>query len=128
MSQMVHVVSMLDVPSLFGSVSFQSKDVKGAQNSLFLFCINTQLVGNNLRLLDACNRSETTKCMQESPPSLPGFLLIVSVLIESESMTESWTTAGQQLDNSSNITAEATQQHSWVDSGSYQPIVTWQSR
>ena len=48
MSQMVHVVSMLDVPSLFGSVSFQSKDVKGAQNSLFLFCINTQLVSNNL--------------------------------------------------------------------------------
>ena len=41
MSQMVHVVSMLDVPSLLGSVSFQSKAVKGAQNSLFLFC-NTQ--------------------------------------------------------------------------------------
>ena len=40
MSQMVHVVSMLDVPSLFGSVSFQSNEVKGAQNSLFLFCGN----------------------------------------------------------------------------------------
>ena len=38
MSQMVQVVSMLDVPSRFGSVSFQSKDVNGAQNSLFLFC------------------------------------------------------------------------------------------
>ena len=38
MSQMVHVVSMLDVPRRFGSVSFQSKDVSGAQNSLFLFC------------------------------------------------------------------------------------------
>jgi len=38
MSQMVHVVSILDVPSLLGSVSFQSKAVKGAQNSLFLFC------------------------------------------------------------------------------------------
>ncbi len=38
MSQMVHVVSMLDVPSLLGSVSFQSKAVRGAQNSLFLFC------------------------------------------------------------------------------------------
>ena len=39
MSQMVHVVSMLEVPSRFGSVSFQSKDVRGAQNSLFLFCM-----------------------------------------------------------------------------------------
>ena len=35
---MVHVVSMLDVPKRFGSVSFQSNDVSGAQNSLFLFC------------------------------------------------------------------------------------------
>ena len=46
MSHMVHVVSMLDVPSLFGSVSFQSKDVRGAQNSLFLFCTSTKLVSN----------------------------------------------------------------------------------
>ena len=38
MSQMVHVVSMEEVPSRFGSVSFQSNDVSGAQNSLFLFC------------------------------------------------------------------------------------------
>lgn len=38
MSQIVQVVSMLDVPSLLGSVSFQSNDVKGAQYSLFLFC------------------------------------------------------------------------------------------
>ena len=35
----VHVVSMLDVPSRFGSTSFQSKDVKGAQKSEFLFCV-----------------------------------------------------------------------------------------
>lgn len=38
MSQMVQVVSILDVPNRFGSVSFQSNDVSGAQNSLFLFC------------------------------------------------------------------------------------------
>jgi hypothetical protein len=37
--QMVHVVSMLDVPTIDGSVSFQSNDVSGAQNSLFLFCV-----------------------------------------------------------------------------------------
>ena len=41
MSQMVQVVSILDVPSRFGSVSFQSNDVSGAQNSLFLFCTAT---------------------------------------------------------------------------------------
>ena len=35
----VHVVSMLDVPSRFGSTSFQSKEVKGAQKSEFLFCV-----------------------------------------------------------------------------------------
>ncbi len=38
MSQMVHVVSMLDVPIIVGSVSFQSNDVNGAQYSLPLFC------------------------------------------------------------------------------------------
>ena len=38
MSQMVQVVSMEEVPRRFRSVSFQSKDVSGAQNSLFLFC------------------------------------------------------------------------------------------
>jgi hypothetical protein len=38
MSQIVHVVSMLDVPTRLGSMSFQSKDVSGAQKSLFLFC------------------------------------------------------------------------------------------
>ena len=38
-SQMVQVVSMEEVPRRLGSVSFQSKDVSGAQNSLFLFCI-----------------------------------------------------------------------------------------
>jgi len=35
---MVQVVSMLDVPIKLGSTSFQSKDVKGAQKSEFLFC------------------------------------------------------------------------------------------
>ena len=41
-SQIVHVVSMLEVPRRFRSVSFQSKDVKGALNSLFLFCKKQQ--------------------------------------------------------------------------------------
>lgn len=39
-SQMVQVVSILEVPKRFGSVSFQSNDVSGAQNSLFLFCMH----------------------------------------------------------------------------------------
>ena len=39
MSQMVQVVSMEEVPKRLGSVSFQSKDVRGAQNSVFLFCM-----------------------------------------------------------------------------------------
>ena len=34
----VQVVSMLDVPRRFGSISFQSNDVRGAQKSEFLFC------------------------------------------------------------------------------------------
>ena len=38
MSQMVQVVSMDEVPMMLGSVSFQSKEVSGAQNSVFLFC------------------------------------------------------------------------------------------
>ena len=38
MSQMVQVVSMLEVPNRLRSVSFQSNEVKGALNSLFLFC------------------------------------------------------------------------------------------
>lgn len=33
----VHVVSILDVPNRFGSISFQSNDVRGAQKSEFLF-------------------------------------------------------------------------------------------
>ena len=37
-SQIVTVVSMLDVATSAGFVSFQSKDVKGAQYSLFVFC------------------------------------------------------------------------------------------
>ena len=35
---MVHVVSMDEVPMMEGSASFQSNDVSGAQNSVFLFC------------------------------------------------------------------------------------------
>lgn len=38
MSQMVHVVSMLDVPMMLVSAVFQSNDVSGAQYSLVLFC------------------------------------------------------------------------------------------
>ena len=34
---MVHVVSMLEVPTRLGSNSFQSNDVSGAQKSEFLF-------------------------------------------------------------------------------------------
>ena len=33
----VHVVSILDVPTMLGSVSFQSNDVSGAQNSELRF-------------------------------------------------------------------------------------------
>ena len=43
MSQMVQVVSMEDVPRRLRSVSFQSKDVSGAQNSLFLFCARSTM-------------------------------------------------------------------------------------
>lgn len=35
--QIVQVVSILDVPIKFGSTSFQSNDVNGAQKSEFLF-------------------------------------------------------------------------------------------
>jgi len=35
--QIVHVVSILDVPIKFGSTSFQSNEVNGAQKSEFLF-------------------------------------------------------------------------------------------
>ena len=34
----VQVVSILEAPRRLGSVSFQSKEVRGAQNSEFLFC------------------------------------------------------------------------------------------
>ena len=37
-SQMVQVVSMLDVPTVDGSASHQSNDVKGEQYSAFVFC------------------------------------------------------------------------------------------
>ena len=40
MSQMVHVVSIEDVPIMFGSVSFQSNEVRGAQNSVFLLLLS----------------------------------------------------------------------------------------
>jgi hypothetical protein len=35
---MMQVVSIDEVPMMFGSVSFQSNEVSGAQNSVFLFC------------------------------------------------------------------------------------------
>ena len=35
---MVQVVSIEHVPMMFGSCSFQSNEVSGAQNSVFLFC------------------------------------------------------------------------------------------
>ena len=41
MSQIVHVVSMLDVPTMFLSVSFQSKEVSGAQ---YCDCYSGQLI------------------------------------------------------------------------------------
>ena len=44
MSHTVHVVSMEAVPSMRGSVSFQSNDVTGAQYSEFLFCKYDSLV------------------------------------------------------------------------------------
>jgi hypothetical protein len=40
---MVQVVSILDVPIKFGSISFQSNDVKGAQKSEFLFYKTKQM-------------------------------------------------------------------------------------
>ena len=45
MSQMVQVVSMLEVPKRLGSVSFQSKEVRGAQYSEFLR--STQTLGHS---------------------------------------------------------------------------------
>jgi hypothetical protein len=38
--QIVHVVSMDDVPSKLASTSFQSKEVSGAQKSEFLLLFN----------------------------------------------------------------------------------------
>lgn len=35
---MVHVVSMLEVPTVEGSASHQSNDVSGEQYSAFVFC------------------------------------------------------------------------------------------
>ena len=49
----VHVVSMLDVPNKFGSTSFQSKDVSGAQKSEFLFCENKEIT---IHYFPECNR------------------------------------------------------------------------
>ena len=40
---MVHVVSMDDVPIRFGSISFQSNEVRGAQKSEFLFYSELEL-------------------------------------------------------------------------------------
>lgn len=41
--QIVHVVSIDDVPIIFKSTSFQSNDVNGAQKSEFLFLKNLSL-------------------------------------------------------------------------------------
>lgn len=44
----MHVVSIEDVPIKFGSTSFQSNEVRGAQKSEFLFLkleINVKFVG-----------------------------------------------------------------------------------
>lgn len=41
--QIVQVVSILEVPIKFGSTSFQSNDVNGAQKSEFLFCKYDQI-------------------------------------------------------------------------------------
>ena len=42
MSQIVQVVSILEVPILLGSTSFQSKEVNGAQNSLVLLLLRRE--------------------------------------------------------------------------------------
>ena len=56
----VHVVSMLDVPSRFGSTSFQSKDVKGAQKSEFLFCVNKKKYKMYTHTVDKCKKLQCT--------------------------------------------------------------------
>ena len=56
----VHVVSMLDVPSRFGSTSFQSKDVKGAQKSEFLFCVNKNKYKMYTHTVDKCKKLQCT--------------------------------------------------------------------
>ena len=116
MSQMVQVVSMLDVPSLFGSVSFQSKDVRGAQNSLFLFCVNSHLVGNDVWLCNAYKHCETIIHMSTSPPWLSGHLFIIPVLVK----TNLHAKQVDEQDVHSNMTAETTQ-HAYTDIGSCKP-------
>jgi hypothetical protein len=75
-SQMVHVVSMLDVPIIVGSVSFQSNDVSGAQYSLLLFCIATQNTKQAPREGERARRKRDTRvtgrrraapCAQQTP-------------------------------------------------------------
>ena len=41
MSQIMQVVSMEEVPMIFGSCSFQSNEVSGAQNSVFLLLLSS---------------------------------------------------------------------------------------
>jgi len=69
MSQMVQVVSMLDVPSRFGSVSFQSNDVNGAQNSLFLFCNTARLEVQLNGEFPGCDNREREGCRDSWPRS-----------------------------------------------------------
>ena len=45
---MVQVVSILEVPRILVSVSFQSNDVSGAQYSELLFCNNNNNNSNNI--------------------------------------------------------------------------------
>lgn len=52
----VQVVSMLEAPRRLGSVSFQSKEVRGAQNSEFLFCkrVRREKKGEKKRERERC--------------------------------------------------------------------------
>ena len=81
MSQMVQVVSMLEVPSLLGSVSFQSKDVSGAQNSLFLFCSSTwtqswPIAMHSITITPVLHCDNTTRGCLEQHASCRLFMLL----------------------------------------------------
>jgi hypothetical protein len=74
-----YVVSMEDVPTIDGSVSFQSNEVSGAQNSLFLFCM--AITRNHCRSLQAhmlWNSFAAHSCVHKMPDS--AFLLKIPSL------------------------------------------------